>query len=215
MAYNKDFIISFVRHGESCGNVGIPYEPEFQTDDPPLSPRGIIEAQKLGKSSVTDSVDRIFSSTLIRAVQTAYPTAEKLNKEIILLSDLMEVGTRIAGADINTLKNNYPLARICLSEPTPSGGLLLLGNETAELTALRAKRCIDYIFSVANEGEHILVVSHGTYFGYLLRAALGLSLPESFCWQVDNCSMTRVIFRKDALPKLSFTNYTGHLLNNP
>ena len=60
-----------------------------------------------------------------------------------------------------------------------------------------------------------MVVTHGSYFGYLLREALGISLPEAFCWQVDNCSVTRVIFRKDGIPKLSFSNYTGHLGKSP
>ena len=213
MASTKDFVITFVRHAESCGNVGIPYEHEFHKDDPPLSPGGLLQAEKLASSFQTDNVTKIYSSSLIRAVQTAYPVADKLSKEIILLPDLMETGTEISGADINLLKSKYPLAVPCVEEPTPTGGKLLLGNEDAEAFVRRGKRCLDYFHSVACEGDHIMVVSHGSYFGYLVRAALGISLPESFCWQVDNCSMTRVIYRKDGIPKLSFANYTGHLID--
>lgn len=209
--YKKDVVVSFVRHAESCGNVGIPYEHEYQKDDPPLSEKGLRQAEKLAESHITDNVDRIFSSTLIRTVQTAYPTAEKLNKEIVMLPDLMEVDTKISGTEIERLRINYPLAVPCLNEPSPAGGSLLLGDETVEMKELRAKRCIEYFLSTAKEKEHIMVVSHGSYFGYLIRAALNLSLPESFCWQVDNCCITRVIYRKDGVPKLSFANYTGHL----
>lgn len=98
-----------------------------------------------------------------------------------------------------------------LQSPPPTGGKLLLGDESTEDKAARAKRCMDYFYSVAEAGDHLMVVSHGSYFGFLIRAALGISLPESFCWQVDNCCVTRVIFRKDGLPKLSFANFTGHL----
>lgn len=214
MSKNKNFCISFVRHAESLGNIGVEYTPEFQKDDPPLSPTGLIQAELLGKSYITDSVTKIYSSTLIRTVQTAYPTAKKLSSKIILLPDLMEIGTTISGTDLWRINENYPLAVPCLDEPTPTGGTLLLGEESVEDLVRRAKRCIDYIYENANENDHIMVVSHGSYFGYLIRAALGISLPETFCWQVDNCCITKVIFRAGEVPKLSFANYTGHLLNN-
>lgn len=207
----KNFMISFVRHAESMGNIGLPYEDKFHKNDPPLSPHGLNQAQLLGESTVTDTVDTIYSSSLIRAVQTAYPTAEKLSKKIILLPDLMENDTEISGTDENLLEREYPLAVPCISEPTPTGGRLLLGNESVSDRVMRGKRCVDYFINNASEGEHIMVVSHGSYFGYLIRAALGIGLPESFCWQVDNCSITRVIYRSDGIPKLSFANYTGHL----
>ena len=214
MIYNKNFIVTFVRHAESLGNVGLPYDDEFQKDDPPLSPAGIMQAQLLAESPVTDSVSKIYASTLIRTVQTAYPTAVKLNKKIILLPDLMEINTEIPGTEISRLEADYPLAVPCISEPSPAGGKLLLGKESVSDRVKRAERCMQFFFNEATDGDHLMVVSHGSYFGYLIRAALGLSLPESFCWQADNCCLTRVIFRADAIPKLSFANYTGHLQKN-
>lgn len=211
MNHNIDFVISFVRHAESRGNVGIPYEHEYQKDDPPLSPKGLLQAKALADSDFLSGVDKIYSSTLVRAVETAYPTAQKLNKKIVLLSDLMENDTEIAGTELSRLEKFFPLAVPC-EEPTPTGGPLLLGSEDIKERQLRAKRCIDYFFSEAGQGEHIMVVTHGSYFGYLLRDALGISIPETFCWQVDNCSVTRVIYRKEGIPKLSFANYTGHLV---
>ena len=123
----------------------------------------------------------------------------------------MEMNTVIAGADISLLKRDYPLAVPCLEEPTPTGGGLLLGDDNHENRIKRAKRCMDYFYHIAEEGETLMVVSHGSYFGYLIREALGIGEPESFCWQVDNCCVTGVIFRRNDIPKLSFANYTGHL----
>lgn len=211
MDFNKNFVISFVRHAESLGNLGIRYEDEYHRDDPPLSPHGLLQAEALAKSAVTNTVDRIFSSSLIRAVQTAYPTAERLNKKVVLLPDLMEKDTEISGTDLWRLERDFPLAEPCLSEPTPTGGRLLLGEETTDSLAERGKRCIRFFSETAKEGEHLMVVSHGSFFGYLIRAALGIELPETFCWQVDNCCVTRVIYRKDAIPKLSVANFVGHL----
>lgn len=211
MNFNKDFVISFVRHGQSRGNVGIPYEHEYQKDDPPLSPEGLKQAEKLADSGFLADADMIFSSTLVRAIETAYPTAQRLSKNIILLPDLMEINTVISGTELWRLSRDFPLAVPCTEEPTPAGGTLLLGNEGEEGRQLRAERCIRYFLSLSSECDHIMVVTHGSYFGYLMRAALGISLPETFCWQVDNCSVSRVIYRKEGVPKLSFSNYTGHL----
>lgn len=215
MFTDKNFILTFIRHAESCGNAGIYYEDKYQQDDPPLSPAGLRQAQMLADSKLLDNVDYIFSSTLIRTVQTVYPSAVNISREIILLPELMEVNTRIAGTEYSRLRDNYPLAIPCLSEPSPAGGPLLLGDESVEMIVNRAQRCVEYFHNIADEGNHIAVITHGSYFGYLLRAALGFSLPEIFCWQVDNCSATRIIFRKNEIPKLSFVNYTGHLFHAP
>ena len=213
MLKDKNFCVSFIRHAESLGNIGVIYTPEYQKDDPPLSPAGLRQAELLVKSSLTDSVTKICSSQLIRAVQTAYPTARKLNKRLILLQDLMELGTTISGTDLWRLERDYPLCDPCTMEPSPAGGALLLGNEDVVALAARGRRCVEYIHELAEEGDHIMVVSHGSFFGYLIRAALEIDLPETFCWQVDNCCITKVIYRSGAIPKLSFANFTGHLID--
>lgn len=207
----KNYMISFVRHAESCGNVGIFYENEYHKDDPPLSEYGLIQANCLADNSIVESVTKIYSSSLIRAVQTAYPTSEKLNLKIMLLPDLMEIGTRIPGTDLWRLKENYPLAVPFSGDISPTGAAVMLGEESVADLVERGKRCISFLENEAEEGDHIMVVTHGSFFGYLLRAALGIELPEKFCWQVDNCSITRVIFRKDNIPKLSFANSVQHL----
>lgn len=211
MAYNKNFVISFVRHGESLGNSGLYYEDRYHKDDPPLSSLGLRQAEALGQSSITDDVDRIYSSSLVRAVATAYPTAVKLHKPIILLPDLMETGTGIISTDTEVLRLNYPLAVPCVGETSPTGGPCALRDDSFEAISLRAKRCIDFFFNTAQNGEHIMAVTHGTFSGYLMRAALGIEGEATFRWQVDNCCITRIIFTEDETPKLSFSNFTGHL----
>ncbi len=215
MKNDKNYVLTLVRHAESCGNAGIFYEDEYLKDDPPLSPLGLKQAELLAQSKLLENADVIFSSTLIRAVQTVYPSAQKIGKNIILLSDLMEINTEIPGTEYSRLNDNFPLAVACISEPTPTGGPLLLGKETNELIAKRAERCINFFADYASDGSHIAVITHGSYFGFLMRAALDIAFPESFCWQVDNCSVTRIVFRKNEIPKLAFSNYTGHLFQEP
>lgn len=211
MLYDKNFIISFVRHGESKSNIGEFYEDFFHRDDSPLSDKGHLQAEKLAGHDIVNTVDKIYSSPLIRAVQTAYPTAVRLDKRVVLLSDLLEINTEISGTNADFLSRKYPLAIPCVSEPTPTGGALLLGKETDESRMKRAARCIDYFYREAFDGQHLLVVSHGSFLTYLLSAAIGLESIENFSFQADNCGVTRIIFRENKCPKLSFANFTSHL----
>ncbi len=215
MQYDKNFIISFVRHGESMNNVGAYYEDRFHKDDSPLTDKGLFQAEKLSCDEIVSSADRIFSSPLIRAVQTAYPTAQRLGKRVEILPDLIEINTEIAGTDAGFLESSYPLAVPCTAEPTPTGGPLFIQAENDEIRMERAKRCIEYFCKQASEGEHFLVVSHGSFLTFLLSAALGLSDIGHFSFQADNCGVTRIIFRKNKCPKLSCANYTAHLGKMP
>lgn len=205
--------IVFVRHGESCGNVGLPFPDSFHPDDPPLTPNGLWQAQQLSTCFEKGELDCIFSSPLTRAVQTAYPTAQKLGMEIVLMPDLMEVGTQIGGCSHGMLASDFPLAVPCTAEPTLTGGSLLLPEkEDSVMLAQRAGRCVDYIRNNFNAAQRVLVVSHGTFFGYLVREALNVEGEESFNWEVDNCAVTCVAIRKDArLPLLRTANNTMHL----
>ena len=180
----KNLEIIFVRHGQSYGNVTFENQPAFDTEDPPLTEEGLKQAELLSKRFGRGDIDRIFSSTLIRAVQTAKPTAEKLSLKIQLVSDLVEVGTKTVGTD----------------------------HETPVQSFERAQKCLDYIFSVCNDNERVLVVSHGTFLGYLIRCALGLGAQPTFRLQEDNCAITHIAFFEDDTPKLKYANDTFHLL---
>ena len=90
--------------------------------------------------------------------------------------------------------------------------MLLPENESTEMLAARAKRCIDYIRNSYHSGETVIVVSHGSYFGYLIRECLEIGCDETFNWEVDNCSATCIVLRKDGRkPLLRTANNTRHL----
>ncbi len=173
----KNFEIIFVRHGQSYGNISSDNNPEYYSDDPSLTEEGLRQAQLLSTRFESGYLDRVFASPLIRAVQTAQPTAQKLNMKIEILNGLVEVD-----------------------------------NETAEQAFERAQQCLDYLFSVCKENERILVVSHGTFLGYLIRCALGLGAEPTFRLQEDNSAITHIAFFADDIPKLKYANDTIHLL---
>lgn len=205
--------IVFIRHCESFGNVGLATPEGFHPDDPPLTDNGLEQAKKLTACFEEGEIAHIYASPLTRTVQTVYPTAQKLGMKIELLPDLMETNTHIGGCARKMLERDFPLAVPCTNEPTPTGGSLLLPEkESPEMLAARAKRCIDYIRKKFSNGETVIVVSHGTFFGYLIRECLDIGVDETFNWEVDNCSATCVVLRKDGKkPLLRTANSTKHL----
>lgn len=73
MPINRIYV---VRHGEREDfinpNWGATHERSF---DPPLSKHGYDQAQEVSEFFSTRKLDMVFSSPLIRAIQTATPTA--------------------------------------------------------------------------------------------------------------------------------------------
>lgn len=196
-----------VRHAQSFGNAHNEENiPEYHPDDPPLTRFGKSQAEALGEYFKGEGIDYFFASTLLRAVETAYPAAVLCGgKTVELLTDLMEVGTGLPGSDRELLEKSFPLALFCGEAPT--GGSALLNEETREKIQLRGQRCASYFLSRFKNGERVLAVTHGGFFGYFVRALLNLGLNDSFCWMVSNASVTKIVFRRNELPLLCFSNY--------
>ncbi len=205
--------IVFIRHGESYGNIGLPAPEGYSEEDTPLTEHGLRQARALADYwfDGTD-IAHIYASPFTRTVQTIYPTAQKLGKPIELLPDLLEVGSVTGGADADKLKANFPLCIPCLTEPSIAGGNLLLPvPETKAQTQLRAKRFVDFLSRKYSGGETVAVATHGTFFSYLVRAALNAEGESCFNSQIDNSAVTVVALRKNEPPLLRTANNTSHL----
>lgn len=204
MEKKRLFTLYLVRHAQSCENAGI--SGDFHPDDAPLTEKGLAQAEKIKEYFESRQVDAIYTSTLIRAVQTAYPTAESKNLPVILEPDLLELETPIPGHDPDELKRLYPLCVPCVSEPSLCGGTLLLNETTHYERHLRGKRVIDYLKRTYHGGEHIMIVSHAAYFGYLLRNALDLGMDDAFHWRIENAHITEIKFFENDIPLLEYAN---------
>lgn len=205
--------IVFVRHGESYGNVGLPTPEGYDPEDTPLTDKGLRQAQALADYWFDGvEVAHIYSSPFTRTIQTIYPTAQKLGMQIELLPDLLEVGAKIGGCTSERIANDFPLAVPCMAEPSPAGGSLLLPiPESGEQIIARAKRFTDYISQTYQNGETVIVTSHGAFFSHLVRAALNVTQDDCFYCQTDNSAITCVVLRKGGKPLLRTANNTSHL----
>ena len=175
--------IYLIRHAQSRENSGEEYMPEFTIDDAPLSELGKKQAQALAERFEPGDIDMIFSSTLIRTAQTMQPTARKLGKPIIMLPELMEAETLVRGTPREKVKLLIPEA------VTPDEDVFLPDPESPEQMTARAESAIKKILDMGGDGCRVIAASHHDFFGYLIRAALGLGLPATIRWSVLNCSV--------------------------
>lgn len=208
-ADTKDRELLFIRHCESYGNLDFAENaPVYHPDDPPLTPLGLRQARALSSRFEKGDLDRVYCSSLIRTVQTVYPTAEKLGMSFDLLPQLMEYGTGIDMTDRDRLREHYPLAVIRFPE---GGGY---GGESEAEARKRAESAVDLILSETKPGERVAVVTHGSIMGFFIRYLLGITQPEPFRWIFDNCGVTDIILKAEGSgekPRLACANDRAHL----
>ncbi len=168
-----------IRHAESMGNIET--DEAFDAVNPPLTPHGKQQAAALGERFKALRSFTLYASPLTRAMETAGCISEN----IIVDSDLLEHGTR----------------------QTDSGYEYF--NESYEECITRAKRVIDRIKENHHAHENVILVAHGVYAQFLLKAAL--EIEDTMRFAIYNTSVSKVNFCEDELPKLALQNDISHL----
>ena len=193
-----------VRHAQSCQNADV--EGNWHPDDAPLTEYGKRQAELLSLRPDLQDVNAIYASTLLRAAQTAYPLARRLNIPIMLLDDAVERDTAIFGTDREVM-----LAEVPCAVWRPETPRIVTDAEPPEMMRERAKRLIDWIVARSGEDDKVMLVTHCAYWGYPLRYALHIPENEPFAWQIGNCSVTHVELRAEGIPLLYCANDRSHL----
>lgn len=207
--------IYLVRHGESVGNT----IPGYSWCDPELSERGHVQAKLLAEELNGINFTKIFSSPLLRTVQTISYTAKNHPDGpavIELLPELMEVGTNpdYPGAPRNELFEIYDKLIIRSSSDTTKGSDVLGDEKTPEIRMQRAKRVVKYLKENFSDDDTILISAHGTFNNYLLLAMLDFDYNIGFNFSQHNACISLVrYFVENGIDrtKAVFINNTRHL----
>ena len=201
--------ILLVRHGQSQGNA----ERRFGGHTPtPLSELGTRQAEATARALAREGVTAIYSSDLLRAVQTASPLAREAGLEINLTRAFRErsVG-RMEGLTFEAAAEAFPDEYAALLrrdfEHVLSGGesyRQLLDRASAELD-----RAIEN-----NRGGTIVLFSHtGTICILALHLMGALDAPAlKPVWiSSANCGVTRFEIQQGGLTRVLCVNDTRHL----
>lgn len=198
--------ILLIRHGESCTNRLKQFAGQM---DIPLNDLGILQAKETARFVTSNyKVDKIYSSDLSRAYNTALPIAEILGMEITTYKELRELFVgKWQGMTFDEVEKVYPGQRsMWLNDIdfVPDGG------ETKRGLATRGMNIVTKI-ARENDGKTIAVGTHGG----LIRAVQALIIfgaAEKFydAPVTPNASVTELIYDNGAF-EIKHLNQNEHL----
>ena len=212
-----------VRHGLSSFNVeGL---IQGRTDDSLLTDEGYEQALKAGKALSKINFDKIYSSPLVRAAETAKTIKKNLKKEqeIIFDKNLLEVDlTEWSGLKIDEIKNNFPeIYPIWKNDPE---NLILKRSENKTYKPIQelfdqANNFIEDILKIHLEEDdvNILVVGHNAILRCLILLLLGKPNQGFRKIRLENASFSILNisrYKKTFKAQIECLNQTSHLNKN-
>ena len=212
-----------VRHGQSSFNAkGL---IQGRTDDSLLTDEGYEQALKAGNALSKINFNRIYSSPLIRAAETAKTIKKSFNKEqdIIFDKNLLEVDlNEWSGLKIDEIKNNFPEIYPIWKNDPENLFLKRSGNKTYKpIQELfdQANNFIEDILKIYLDDDDvsILVVGHNAILRCLILLLLGKPKQGFRKLRLENASFSILnISSHDNSFKtqIECLNQTSHLNKN-
>jgi 2,3-bisphosphoglycerate-dependent phosphoglycerate mutase len=225
----------FIRHAQSANNAlyDTTGSDAGRSDDPELTPAGERQAALLGAFIGANSdplesggygLTHVYTSPMVRAVNTALEVANAAKLEPMVWDDWHEVGgiwnTNDSGERVGREGKNrayfadrFPRVRV------PGGwgvdrGWWSRPHESEEAYMPRAKRAWAELLS-RHGGTHdrVAVVSHGYFFALLMAAVLELPDLGPFWFMMNNTGLTRFDVRENEYDnvRVAYMNRLSHL----
>lgn len=162
----------------------------------PLSKEGHRQAELLAKRLMNYSIDSLYASRLIRAVETAEDIGKILNLPVKTLDGIEEIDFgELTGHTAEYVKENYKEFR--RERNKHLSDLAYPGGECGEDVIRRA---YPVLLKLANESEEsIAVVTHGGVIRSLVAHILNLEQRYKlrFAKDLENCSITHLLYDKE------------------
>ena len=199
-----------IRHGQSAGNA----EGRFGGHGPtPLSELGVQQADKTAKVMAKEGIDAIYSSDLLRAVQTATPLAELLGLRVRKSEAFRErhVGV-LEGLTFDESKQAFPKDYYALVNRTVNH--VITEGESYRQLLRRITAKLNEIMRL-HSGERIAIFSHTGAICFLTLHLLGAIHrgTKQTPWIVtSNCGINRFELRSPRNVRVLAINDTRHLV---
>lgn len=199
-----------IRHGQSAGNAEGRFGGHSAT---PLSPLGIQQADLTAQFLSREKIGAIYSSDLLRAVQTAEPLAKLINQELNSTSDFRErhVGV-LEGLTFDEAREQYPADYYALVNRKISH--VITEGESYRQLLNRTMKALRKILR-EHRGQKIAIFSHTGAICFMTLNLLGAIHRKTYNppWLVtSNCGINRFEFRGRNNTRLLNINDTRHLI---
>jgi broad specificity phosphatase PhoE len=180
------------RHGHTAAN-GSPAGMRMSGwTDTPLSDEGHREAMLLARAMAElRPFAALYTSTLLRARQTAAPIEAALGIEARLCPDLREINCgALDGRSVEHVRRDYP-AEWARNEQQVDEGFRWPGGESYREFRARCLRAMGAI-SARHPGARVLVVTHAGFVSQILGSVGGVSCARWSSFRPGNASLSTV-----------------------
>jgi broad specificity phosphatase PhoE len=190
--------VILVRHGEQAVPDGAQSATREDWIDPPLSPRGVRQAEAVGAGLGTEAIDAVYASPLRRAVDTGAAVAAHHGLEVQVLAELREIelfrdlpeGTSLHDAVSPLLLHGVRerFVRERRWDVYPYG-------ETGDELRHRVVMAVEGIIAT-RPGSTIVVACHGGVINSYVGSVLGIT-QEDMWFRPNHASVQRVVAHGD------------------
>ena len=198
-------LIYFVRHGETEYNAIGRYQGHTQIS---LNERGFAQATVVGNRLRHTHFDAIYSSDLLRAVQTAEAIAHHHALPITQHAGFREIDVGLwEHLTVPEIAAQYP-QHFALYKHTP-GRAVYTGGESYEMMQLRAMDALMHVIASHTDQGTICIVCHGGTIRALVCAFLHIDIDYYPQMWIENCAITTVTYHNQVF-RLGTLNDNAH-----
>ncbi len=202
-----------IRHGETDWNRAGLCMGQM---DIPLNELGHRQAELTAERLASLGIDAVYSSDLVRALETARPIAARHGLTPVALKELRELHYgRWQGHSHEEIERLFPQA-FRIGPPEESIEFQPEGGESRYQLYQRSVRAFEEIWA-KHRGQTVVLVTHGGVIRCLVNYVLqrdseqnkGIFYSRGFL--CDNCGITLIESRDDGHPRVKYLNDRCHL----
>ena len=178
-----------IRHGETAWNVDGRIQGQL---DVPLNEMGRWQVHRLALAVADEEIAAVYSSDLLRAMETAEAVARGCGQAIVTDPGLRERGFgEFEGLSFAVINQRWPEMAERWRRRDPSFGAP--GGETLNDFFARSVATASRLAAL-HPGQTIALVSHGGVMDCLYRAASHLALDAPRTWLLGNAAINRLLY---------------------
>ncbi|MGB0384089.1 MAG: histidine phosphatase family protein [Ardenticatenaceae bacterium] len=173
--------------------------------DPPLTPAGVKQAERVARRLASEGVDHIVSSPMRRAIETAIPLSERVGLEIEIVEALAEADRNApAYFVVERFRREHPDKwREFIADPLRYLGVDPLAFCNEVIGAFEQ-------LIAQYPGQKVAVFNHALVTNAFIAHILGLDPTKPKFAAIAYCSITRIRTSRSGQRTLIAFNDTGH-----
>jgi broad specificity phosphatase PhoE len=201
-------LLFLLRHGATANNLMRPPKLQGRGVDLPLSDEGRLQAERAARVLAQQTLAAVYSSTLVRAQETAAIIARHHQRAVTTDERLVEVdvGRWEMRSWVDIALEEPEAYRLFQEDPGAHG---YAGGENLRQVRERVAPAIEQRLA-AHLGEQIVVVGHNVVNRAYLAGVLELPLARARHLHQENCGLNILEYRAGQT-KLVTLNAVGHL----